>query len=62
MDNSILQLVKVIKADPAVANVNAIRAAGEHGGFINIALKPLNVRKISCGRCGAGLSIACGPS
>jgi multidrug efflux pump len=44
MDNSIRQLVNVIKADPAVANVNAYTGTG-NGGFIFIALKPLNVRK-----------------
>ncbi|HEX4020388.1 MAG TPA: efflux RND transporter permease subunit [Acidobacteriaceae bacterium] len=49
MDNSIKQLVNVIKADPAVANVNAYtggNGASNHG-FIYIALKPLNVRKVS---------------
>lgn len=46
MDNSIRQLVKVIMADPAVANVNAYCGSG-NGGFIYIALKPLNVRKAS---------------
>jgi multidrug efflux pump len=45
MNNSVLQLVNVIKADPAVANVNAYTGTG-NGGFIYIALKPLNVRKI----------------
>ena len=44
MNNSVLQLVNVIKADPAVANVNAYTGTG-NGGFIFIALKPLNVRK-----------------
>src|SRR5579862_30143 len=49
MNNSILQLVKVIKADPAVANVNAYTGGNgaSNGGFIYIALKPLNVRKVS---------------
>jgi multidrug efflux pump len=46
MDNSIEQLVKVVKADSAVANVNAY--AGGNGasnqGFMYIALKPLNER------------------
>jgi multidrug efflux pump len=46
MNNSIEQLVHVIKADPAVANVNAYVGSG-NGGFIYIALKPLNVRKVS---------------
>ena len=45
MDNSVRQLVKVIKADPAVDNVNAYTGQG-NGGFIYIALKPLNVRKV----------------
>ncbi len=46
MNNSIKQLVNVIKADPAVANVNAYVGSG-NGGFIYIALKPLNVRKLN---------------
>ena len=43
MDNSILQLVNVIKADPAVANVIAYTGGdgSSNGGFIYIALKPL---------------------
>lgn len=45
MDNSVKQLVKVITADPAVANVMAFVRSG-NGGFIYIALKPLNVRKV----------------
>jgi multidrug efflux pump len=40
MDNSVRQLVKVIKADPAVAHVNAYTGQS-NGGFIYIALKPL---------------------
>jgi multidrug efflux pump len=48
MDNSIRQLVGVIKADPAVANVNAYTGGNgsSNTGFIYIALKPLNERKI----------------
>ncbi len=48
MNNSVLQLVNVIKADPAVANVIAYTGGGgaSNGGFIYIALKPLDVRKI----------------
>ncbi len=46
MDNSVLQLVDVIKADPAVYHVNAYTGGG-NGGFIYIALKPLNERKIN---------------
>ncbi len=46
MNNSIKQLVNVIKADPAVANVNAYVGSG-NGGFIYIALKPLNERNVS---------------
>ena len=45
MDNSILQLVDVIKADPAVYHVNAYTGGG-NGGFIYIALKPLKERKV----------------
>jgi multidrug efflux pump len=49
MNSSILELVKVIKADPAVANVNAYTGGNgaSNGGFIYIALKPLDERKIS---------------
>jgi multidrug efflux pump len=48
MDNSIKQLVAVIKSDPAVANVNAYTGGNgaTNTGFIYIALKPLNVRKV----------------
>jgi multidrug efflux pump len=46
MDNSIKQIEKVIQADPAVANVIVHTGTGNTGS-INIALKPLNVRKIS---------------
>jgi len=48
MDNSIRQLVGVIKSDPAVANVTAYTGGNgaTNGGFIYIALKPLNKRKI----------------
>jgi multidrug efflux pump len=45
MDNSVRALVEVIKADPAVAHVNAYTGQS-NGGFIYIALKPLNVRKV----------------
>ena len=49
MKDSILQLVKVIKADPAVQNVIAYTGGGgsSNGGSINIALKPLNERKVT---------------
>ncbi len=48
MENSILQLVDVIKADPAVYHVNAYTGGGTlNGGFIYIALKPLKERKIN---------------
>jgi multidrug efflux pump len=49
MDNSIRQLVGVIKSDPAVANVTAYTGGNgaTNGGFIYIALKPLNERKVS---------------
>jgi multidrug efflux pump len=46
MDNSILQIEKVIQADPAVANV-IVHTGNGNTGNINIALKPLNERKIS---------------
>src|ERR1017187_10535475 len=48
MNNSILQLVDVIKADPAVANVIAHAGGGgsTNGGSIYVALKPLDERKI----------------
>jgi multidrug efflux pump len=46
MNNSILQLVNVVKADPAVANVNAY-AGNSNGAFMYIALKPLSVRKVT---------------
>jgi multidrug efflux pump len=48
MDNSIKQLVRVIKSDPAVANVNAYTGGNgaTNTGFIYIALKPLNERKV----------------
>jgi multidrug efflux pump len=48
MNDSMLQLVKVIKADPAVDNVNAYTGGNgaSNGGFIFIALKPLSERKI----------------
>ena len=45
MDNSARRLVAVIKADPAVENVNAYIGQG-NGGFVYIALKPLEVRKV----------------
>jgi len=40
MNFSILELVNVVKADPAVAHVNAYTGQG-NGGFLFIALKPL---------------------
>ena len=48
MDNSIRQLVRVIKSDPAVANVNAYTGGNgaTNTGFIYIALKPLDERKV----------------
>uniref|UniRef100_Q01R57 Acriflavin resistance protein n=1 Tax=Solibacter usitatus (strain Ellin6076) TaxID=234267 RepID=Q01R57_SOLUE len=49
MDNAIRQLVDVVKADPAVANIIAFTggAGASNGGFIYIALKPLDVRKVT---------------
>ncbi len=48
MDDSIKQMVGVIKSDPAVANVIAFTGGGgtTNSGFIYISLKPLNERKI----------------
>jgi multidrug efflux pump len=46
MNDSILRLVNVVKADPAVANVNAY-AGNSNSGFMYIALKPLSVRKVT---------------
>ncbi|MGB7189588.1 MAG: efflux RND transporter permease subunit [Acidobacteriaceae bacterium] len=45
MNHSIQQLVKVVKADPAVENVVGYVGSG-NGGFMYVILKPLNVRKI----------------
>ena len=45
MNNSVKQLVGVIKSDPAVANVVGYVGSG-NGGFIYVPLKPLNQRKI----------------
>ena len=49
MNYSVLQLVKVIKADPAVDHVNAYTGGNgsSNGGFIYMALKPLNERKVT---------------
>jgi multidrug efflux pump len=49
MNYSVLQLVKVIKADPAVDHVNAYTGGNgsSNGGFIYMALKPLNERKVN---------------
>ncbi len=49
MNFSVLQLVKVIKADPAVAHVNAYTGGNgaSNGGFIFVALKPLSERKVN---------------
>ncbi len=46
---SILKMVDIIKQDPAVAHVNAYTGGrgSTNGGFIYIALKPLNERKVS---------------
>ncbi|GGH14504.1 efflux RND transporter permease subunit [Silvibacterium dinghuense] len=46
MDNSVKALVKTIKADPAVNNVIGYVGSG-NGGFIYVALKPLDERKVS---------------
>ena len=49
MDNSLLQLVDVIKSDPAVANLIAFTGGlgPSNGGFIYISLKPLEERKVT---------------
>jgi len=46
MNDSIQQIVKVVKSDPAVANVVGYVGSG-NGGFIYTALKPLDQRKIA---------------
>jgi multidrug efflux pump len=48
MDDSVRKLVTVVKADPAVQNVIGFTGGNGplNGGFIYIALKPLNERKI----------------
>jgi multidrug efflux pump len=45
MNDSIQQIVGVVKADPAVANVVGYVGTG-NGGFVYTALKPLDQRKI----------------
>ena len=49
MNYSVLQLMKVIKSDPAVAHANAYTGGrgSSNGGFIYVALKPLSERKVS---------------
>lgn len=49
MRDAASQCVKIIKQDPAVANVIAFTGGNgpANSGFIYLALKPLNVRKIS---------------
>ncbi len=49
MNHSLLQIVKVIKSDPAVKSVNAYTGGrgSTNGGFVFATLKPLSVRKIS---------------
>ena len=49
MNDSLQQIVKVIKSDPAVQHMIAFTGGqgATNGGFIFIALKPLNERKIS---------------
>ena len=62
MNYSILQLVDVIKADPAVAHVNAYTGGKGNGGFIYIALKPLGQgRAKAYGSAMPTSSTACGP-
>ena len=45
MNESVQAIVNTIKADPAVANVVGYVGTG-NGGFVYVALKPLNQRKI----------------
>ena len=49
MNFSLKQIVSVIKSDPAIAHVNAYTGGrgSSNGGFIYIALKPLEERNIS---------------
>ena len=49
MQNLTLRFVDIIKADPAVQNVGAFTGGGGavNTGFVYLALKPLNERKIS---------------
>jgi multidrug efflux pump len=49
MNYSLLQIVKVIKSDPAVQSVNAYTGGrgATNNGFVFATLKPLSVRKIS---------------
>jgi multidrug efflux pump len=49
MNHSLLQIVKVIEADPAVEYVNAYTGGrgSMNNGFVFASLKPLSVRKIS---------------
>jgi multidrug efflux pump len=46
MNESIVALVKTIKADPAVANVIGYYGGSGNTGFVYVSLKPLNERKI----------------
>jgi multidrug efflux pump len=49
MNDSVKALVKVVKSDPGVANVNAYiggGGGGSNGGFMYVALKPLDERKV----------------
>ena len=48
MDKSVQQISKVIKSDPAVANMICFTGGqgATNGGFVYIALKPLDERKI----------------
>jgi multidrug efflux pump len=54
MDNSVKAVVKVIKADPAVAHVNAYTGGNgnTNGGFVYIALKPLGSKCTESLNCG----------
>jgi multidrug efflux pump len=49
MDGVLLQMVKIVQADPAVDTLSASTGGGGtiNQGRVNIQLKPLNVRKVS---------------
>jgi len=60
MDSSVQQLVRVIKADPAVAHANCYTGGqgSANGGFIFIALKPLGKQCKESATCGVRQTLA----